>query len=121
MRVAHLLHAAGLAGATLLLACPTATAIEGGDVMVKPTSAKPKQQVTVTATGCITDNANAVARAYSDAFATIALEAVPGTEPGVVSGKAKVFAGAKPGTYQVNVPCDVTKGVSATGSLTVTR
>ena len=119
MRIAHLSEVAGLATAALLLAAPSVTAVEGADVYVDPKQAAPHQQVTVEAVGCITDE-SAIARAYSDAFATIDLKPVPGAEAGAVRGQAKIFPEAKPGKYEVNVSCDVTKGVTAKGSLTVT-
>jgi hypothetical protein len=107
-------------GAVLLTASPAAAQVEA-DVFVSPESVRPGHPVRVTATGCITDNADAIARAYSDAFPTIDLEPYEGGKPGNLSGTATVFDDAPPGPYGVNVACDVTKGASGTGSLTVIR
>jgi hypothetical protein len=109
-----------LSAAALFGIAPAASAVEGGVVAVSPSTAQPGQTVRITATGCITPNANAQARAYSDAFATASLSPVSGGAAGEVSGTAQVFAGAKPGTYTVNVACDyANSSATSTGTLTV--
>lgn len=110
---------AAAASAVLLTASPAAASQVEAEVLVSPESVQPGHPVRVTATGCITDNPDAIARAYSDAFPTIDLEPYEGGRPGNVSGTAIVFDDAPPGPYNVNVACDVSKGASGTASLTV--
>ncbi|MFI6938671.1 hypothetical protein ACIBI4_05330 [Streptomyces sp. NPDC050418] len=109
-----------LAGAALGLTGPAAQAVEAGAVAVTPSSAAPGQTVKIGASGCATSNANASARAYSDAFPTASLSAVGSA--GEVSGSSTVFSGAKAGTYTVTVVCDVNNPSQQryTGSFTVT-
>jgi hypothetical protein len=107
-------------GAVLLTASPAAAQVEA-DVFVSPEKVRPGHTVRVTATGCITDNPDAVAEAYSDVFPTIGLEPYEDGKPGNLSGTATVFHHAQPGTYNVNVACDVTKGASGSGTVTVIR
>jgi hypothetical protein len=106
-------------GAALLTASPAAANQVETDVIVSPERQRPGHSVRVTASDCITDNPDAVAEAYSDVFQTIVLEPHEGGKPGSVSGIATVFHHARPGTYNVNVACDVTRGASGSGSLTV--
>jgi hypothetical protein len=106
------------AGAVLLTASPAA-ATQGSEVFVSPEHARPGHPVRVTATGCITDNPDAIARASSDAFPTITPEPYPGGEAGNVSGTATVFDDAPPGPYTVTVSCDITTQPTATTTLTV--
>ncbi|MCQ4082048.1 hypothetical protein NGB36_15895 [Streptomyces sp. RB6PN25] len=116
---------AAVTGAALVITTPPASAVEGGQVIVSPSNARPGQAVRITATGCITTSSTtsstAVSRAYSNAFPTISLQAYKGGTPGAVTGTGTVFSSVKPGTYKVNVACDVNSGVSATATLTVMR
>ncbi|SDK15774.1 hypothetical protein [Streptomyces indicus] len=119
MHAGTLAAAAVLAGAAFGLAAPAAQAVEAGAVAVTPSSAGPGQTVKIGASGCATANANAQARAYSDAFPTASLSAVG--QQGEVSGTSTVFSGAKAGTYTVTVVCDVSNPTQKyTGSFTVT-
>ncbi|MBY8884745.1 hypothetical protein K7472_07785 [Streptomyces sp. PTM05] len=119
MQVRRISVAAAAATAAVLFSAPLASAVEGGVVSVTPSSARPGQTVTISATGCITASADAIARAYSDAFPTATLNASAGSG-GSVTGTSTVFSGAKPGTYTVNVVCDIKNGSGGgKGTLTV--
>ncbi|WP_370096966.1 hypothetical protein [Streptacidiphilus sp. MAP12-20] len=118
MRVRRLAAVTALTGAALAVSVPLASAVEGGVVVVTPGSAAPGQTVKIGATGCITTSSTAIARAYSNAFPTTALDAVGSA--GEVAGSTQIFSGAKAGTYTVTVVCDVNNpGAKSTGSVTV--